>query len=499
METLATTVVIPSVGRPSLRVLLAALAGGSGPRPAATLVVDDRPAGEPIEETLTGIDLPGLRVVRSGGGGPAKARNIGWRLARTPWVSFLDDDVVPGPDWLERLGVDLSAAADDVAGVSGLVEVPLPSERRPTDWERSTAGLATARWITADLTYRRSALSAVGGFDERFRRAFREDSDLGLRVSRSAGRIVPGTRRITHPVRPADDWVSVRQQAGNADDALIKRLHGTSWRSLVGAPAGRRPRHVAVTACAGAAAGLALTGHRRAAAAATLGWAGGVAEFAAARIAPGPRDAAEVRRMLVTSAAIPFAATWHAARGAWRHRTAGPWRGAPDLVLFDRDGTLVQNVPYNGTADDVEPMPDARAAVDRLRAAGVRLGVITNQSGIASGMLTAAQVDAVNQRVEELLGPFEVWQVCPHSSADGCACRKPAPGMVKAACQELDVPPARCVVIGDIGSDVDAAEAAGARGILVPNVETRFDEVLNASVVAPDLSAAVDKVLGGAW
>jgi beta-phosphoglucomutase-like phosphatase (HAD superfamily) len=61
------------------------------------------------------------------------------------------------------------------------------------------------------------------------------------------------------------------------------------------------------------------------------------------------------------------------------------------------------------------------------------------------------------------------------------------------------VPPARCVVIGDIGSDVDAAEAAGARGILVPNAETRFEEVLNASVVAPDLSAAVDKVLGGAW
>jgi HAD superfamily hydrolase (TIGR01662 family) len=499
METLATTVVIPSVGRPSLRVLLTALAGASGLRPAATLVVDDRPAGDPIDDTLTEVELPGLRVLRSGGGGPAKARNVGWRLARTPWVSFLDDDVVPAPNWLERLGDDLSAAADDVAGISGRVEVPLPAERRPTDWERSTAGLATARWITADLTYRRSALSAVGGFDERFPRAFREDADLGLRVSRSAGRIVPGTRRITHPVRPADDWISVRQQAGNADDALIKQLHGRSWRSLVGAPAGRRPRHVAVTACAGAAAGLAVTGHPRAAAVAALGWAAGVAEFAAKRIAPGPRDAAEVRRMLITSTVIPFAATWHAASGAWQHRNAEPWRGAPDLVLFDRDGTLVQNVPYNGNSDDVVPVPGARTAVDRLRSAGIRLGVVTNQSGIASGVLTAAQVDAVNQRVEELLGPFEVWEVCPHGSDDGCACRKPAPGMVKVACQELDVLPARCVVIGDIGSDVDAAEAAGARGMLVPTPDTRLEEVVNASVVAPDLTAAVDRVLGGAW
>jgi GT2 family glycosyltransferase len=77
-----------------------------------------------------------------------------------------------------------------VAATQGRVQVPLPTARRPTDWERSTAGLVTAPWITADMTYRRSALSAVGGFDERFPRAFREDSDLALRVQAAGGRLV---------------------------------------------------------------------------------------------------------------------------------------------------------------------------------------------------------------------------------------------------------------------------------------------------------------------
>ncbi len=501
MDTLATTVVIPTVGRPSLRLLLDALATAAvtGPAPQAVIVVDDRIDGDPLAQALADVALANLQVVGSGGGGPAKARNVGWRLARTEWVSFLDDDVVPDPDWLDRLGHDLQAADADTAGIAGRVRVPLPQGRRPTDWERSTAGLATAQWITADLTYRRSALAAVGGFDERFPRAFREDADLGLRVSRSQGKITTGERQVAHPVRPADDWVSVRQQAGNADDALMRRLHGKAWRSRVGAPAGRRPRHVAVTVAAAAAVGLALTGRRRAAAIAAVSWLGGVAEFAAARIAPGPRDSDEVRRMLLTSVLIPPVATWHTGKGLWIHRRARPWRGAPDLVLFDRDGTLVHDVPYNGDAQLVTAVDGANAALDRLRSAGVRVGVITNQSGVAAGRISADQVDAVNAQVDRLLGPFDVWQVCPHGRDDGCGCRKPAPGMVKAACQQLDVTPARCVVIGDIGSDVEAAEAAGATGILVPTAATRQAEVAGAASVAPDLEVAVDRVLAGRW
>ncbi|HEX2893902.1 MAG TPA: HAD-IIIA family hydrolase [Marmoricola sp.] len=495
----ATTLVIPTVGRPSLRTLLEALARGTKPVDCPVLVVDDRPVddGGPLEDSIADVraDLPGLRVLRSGGGGPARARNLGWRHGRTPWVSFLDDDVVPTANWYETLLRDLHLAPASVAGVQGNVEVPLPTDRRPTDWERSTAGLESSTWITADLSYRRSALVAVGGFDERFPRAFREDADLGLRVTTTVGPISRGVRRITHPARPADDWVSVRQQAGNADDFLMRRLHGPRWRDLVHAPSGRRPRHVATATAAVLAAGAAVAGRRGVAAVAAAGWLAGTGELAWARIAPGPRDRAEVVRMLKTSAVMPFAATWHSARGVWRHRAAGPWRRRPDLVLFDRDGTLVHDVPYNGDPAQVRPVADARDALDRLRGAGIRVGVVSNQSAVGTGRITRDQMDAVNRRVEELLGPFDVWEVCPHAPHEGCACRKPAPGLVKAACQELGVPPERCVVIGDIGSDVEAAHAAGARGVLVPTAQTRPDEVVGADRVADSLSEAVERVL----
>jgi HAD superfamily hydrolase (TIGR01662 family) len=493
----SSSVVVPTIGRPSLDLLLDALAAASGPRPAELILVDDRPTGEPLRPDRPG--LPPVRVVRTGGGGPARARNLGWRTARTEWIAFLDDDVVPDPDWYERLGHDLADLPADVAGSQGRVRVPLPEDRRPTDWERGTAGLASSSWITADLAYRRAALQAVGGFDERFPRAFREDSDLALRVMDTGARLVRGQRWITHPVRPADRWISVRVQAGNADDVLMRRLHGPGWRDRADADLGRRPRHTAVTAAALAAAAFGVAGRPRAAVLAVAGWLAGTAEFAWARIGPGPRTPAEVATMAVTSAVIPPLATWHWLRGMVRHRRVPRWRGLPDLVLFDRDGTLVHDFPYNGDPEWVRPVDGARAALDRLRARGVRVGVVSNQSGVARGLITAAQVEACMDRLTELLGPFDTVQVCPHGPDDGCTCRKPAPGMVKAACAELDVDPARCVVIGDIGADVEAAAAAGAVGIMVPTPVTRREEVAAAPRRAETLTAAVDDVLAGSW
>ena len=140
----------------------------------------------------------------------------------------------------------------------------------------------------------------------------------------------------------------------------------------------------------------------------------------------------------------------------------------PRAVLFDRDGTLVVDVPYCADPAQVTPVPTARAALTLLRAAGIRIGVVSNQSGIARGLLDRAQVDAVNRRVDALLGPFDVWQVCPHGPDDGCACRKPEPGMVLAAASRLGVAPGDVAVVGDIGADVGAARAAGARSVLVP-------------------------------
>ncbi|RZU54033.1 GT2 family glycosyltransferase [Krasilnikovia cinnamomea] len=323
------TIVVPTVGRPCLGRLLDALAANP---PAEVLVVDDRTAPEgplPVPDWVT--------VLCGDGRGPAAARNTGWRAAHHEWVAFLDDDVVPGPHWLDDLAADLAGAPDDVGGVQGELRVPLPDGRRPTDWERVTAGLADGAWITADMAYRRAALERVGGFDERLPRAFREDAELALRVRRSGWSLRRGGRRTTHPVRPEDPWVSVRCQRGNADDALLRRLYGRRWRDVLELPAGRRHRHAAITAAGLAATGATLaalaTGRRRwrgAALLAATAWAAGTAEFAVARIVPGPRDRREILTMLATSAVIPPLAVAHWLRGWWR------WRGARPLPVTAR-------------------------------------------------------------------------------------------------------------------------------------------------------------------
>ncbi|MGH9265742.1 MAG: glycosyltransferase family 2 protein, partial [Acidimicrobiales bacterium] len=193
--------------------------------------------------------------------------------------------------------------------------VPLPADRRPTDWERNVTGLETARWITADMAVRRSALEKVGGFDERFPRAYREDADLALRLQQEGGKLAVGRRRVVHPVRKAPWWISVRLQAGNRDDALMAALHGRDWQGAAAAPPGRRRRHVATTVSGLAAlAGLAL---RRPALAwgGLAGWLVGIAELAVARVLPGPRTPAEVGAMVATSVALPPVATWHTLAG----------------------------------------------------------------------------------------------------------------------------------------------------------------------------------------
>jgi histidinol-phosphate phosphatase family protein len=493
-------IVVPTIGRPSLSELLRSLAVCDGPRPDAVVLVDDRreAEGEVVDrDAVPGWPAELLRVRPGGARGPAAARNVGWRAVGSDWVVFLDDDVRVTPSWLEQLAGDLRDAPPEAAASQGQLRVPLPEYRRPTDRERCTAGLAGAQWITADMAYRRAVLERLGGFDERFRRAFREDADLGLRAVEAGYRIVEGRRRTIHPVRPAPWWVSVAMQRGNADDALMRALHGARWHERAGAPVGRRPGHLLTTAAAGVALAAVPARRRKTALAAALTWAVGTAEFAATRIAPGPRDLREVARMIATSVAVPPAATWYWLSGLVRYRHTEPWRPRPPLaaVLVDRDGTIVRDVPYNGEPERVEPLPGVRAALDRLRSAGVKIAVITNQSGVARGRLTLPQVSAVNARVDALLGPFSDWQVCPHGPDDGCSCRKPQPGMVVAAARTLGVDVAECVVIGDTGADVEAAQAAGARAVLIPNEATRIEEVAAAPLVFGRLDQAVDALL----
>ncbi|MDV7351655.1 HAD-IIIA family hydrolase [Rhodococcus oxybenzonivorans] len=496
----AYSVVIPTVGRPSLERLLGALASATGPRPHEIVVVDDRPGDHGPLQVPTG-DLS-VRLLTSGGRGPAAARNVGWRAAASRWIAFLDDDVLVAPTWFDDLAADLkeaaAAAADDPVGASqARIVVPLPTSRPPDDDERRTAALAGARWITADMAYRRSALQAVGGFDERFPRAFREDADLALRVIRAGYRIVDGARVTTHPPGRGTMLTSVRAQAGNADNALMRRKFGPHWRHEIGEGPGRMRGHVLATAAGSLALALGLVGKRRAAVVAGALWAGSTVDFAVRRILPGPRTPREVFRMALTSVLIPPVACGWRLRGEFQVRRAE--RERPAAVLFDRDDTIIVDVPYLSDPDLVRPVPGAVELLGRLRAHGVPIGVISNQSGVAKGLISPERLAAVNSRVEEVLGPFDTWQVCPHDAADGCECRKPHPTMVRRAAEELGVDVRRCVLIGDTGADVDAALTAGARAVLVPTTRTLPEEVAAAhrkAAVAPTLVAAVALAMG---
>lgn len=305
--------VIPTIGRPSLSGLLSSFGNDGENWPDSIIIVDDRkdisaplvlgPAGKPLTSHI--------RIIKGKASGPASARNAGWRSARAPWIAFLDDDVVAHADWFKQLRTDLAHLEDRVAASQGNVRVPLPTSRKATDWERNVACLEGAQWITADMAYRRSVLEEVGGFDERFPRAYREDCDLALRVIDAGYEIVKGGRTVLHPVPPVNRWISVRLQAGNADDALMHYRHGRNWRRRANETAGRFPQHLLTTLCGAVALGATALGARRTALSAFALWAGSTAHFAWQRIVPGPKTSDEVRTMLVTSAAIPFAAVYH--------------------------------------------------------------------------------------------------------------------------------------------------------------------------------------------
>lgn len=154
----------------------------------------------------------------------------------------------------------------------------------------------------------------------------------------------------------------------------------------------------------------------------------------------------------------------------------------PCAVLLDRDETIIVDVPFNDDPDKVEPVAGAREALDRLRAAGLPLVVVTNQSGVGRGHITLEGVQKVNKRVEILLGPFAGFFVCPHAPDDGCECRKPKPKLILEAAHSLGVDPACCVMVGDRESDIEAAHNAGA-------IPMRVDATRALSQIVDDILA----------
>jgi D-glycero-D-manno-heptose 1,7-bisphosphate phosphatase len=146
-------------------------------------------------------------------------------------------------------------------------------------------------------------------------------------------------------------------------------------------------------------------------------------------------------------------------------------------VFVDKDGTLIEDVPYNVDPSRVRLMPGAGAALARLSHAGVRVVVISNQPGVALGYFPEAALEGVETRVRELLAPFGVpldgFHYCPHHPGATvaryrrrCECRKPAPGLIRRAAAALQLNLHQSWLIGDILDDVEAAHRAGVRAVL---------------------------------
>jgi D-glycero-D-manno-heptose 1,7-bisphosphate phosphatase len=156
-------------------------------------------------------------------------------------------------------------------------------------------------------------------------------------------------------------------------------------------------------------------------------------------------------------------------------------------VFLDRDGVLnearvVDGRPYPPSGlDDVKILPGVQEACAALSAAGLPLIVITNQPDIARGTADRAEVDAINDRLLRVLSLDEV-VVCPHDDADGCACRKPRPGMLLDAARRHGIDLARSVTVGDRWRDVEAGRAAGTRTVFL---DRHYAE---ARPSAPDLT-----------
>ncbi len=143
-------------------------------------------------------------------------------------------------------------------------------------------------------------------------------------------------------------------------------------------------------------------------------------------------------------------------------------------IFFDRDGVLNEEVGYLWQIEKFAWIDGARDAIKFCNERGLLVVVVTNQGGIARGLYTAADVDALHNFMQKSLAQvgahIDAFYFCPHHPEGVvpefsiiCDCRKPKPGLILRACAELDIDPARSILIGDAQRDIDSALAAGLR------------------------------------
>jgi histidinol-phosphate phosphatase family protein len=166
-------------------------------------------------------------------------------------------------------------------------------------------------------------------------------------------------------------------------------------------------------------------------------------------------------------------------------------------VFLDRDGTVVIHHPYLDNAEDIELIDGVAEALRRLAGAGYLLVLVTNQSGVGRGYYPESVVLAQHARLAELLAAeglvFSAYRYCPHGPEAGCTCRKPLPGMILDAAEELAVDLAASWMVGDAAGDTAAGRAAGCRAIRLGDAGT--DEPDAGTPVVPSVVEAAALIL----
>lgn len=230
------SVIIPTYRRPKLLInCLQALAQQCiDPSAYEVIVVSDGPDHQTLMALLPWLKKQTIRLnylETPKKDGPAAARNFGWINAKSDLIAFTDDDCLPDRNWLKAL---LSRFEQEPSAMvlTGKTEVPLTE--KPTDAALNTAHLETAEFITANCACRKTALLAVGGFDERYKMAWREDSDLQFKFLTQGINILPVPEaKVVHPVRKTSWGQSIKEQKKGIYDALLFRKFPELYRRKI--------------------------------------------------------------------------------------------------------------------------------------------------------------------------------------------------------------------------------------------------------------------------
>lgn len=311
------SVVIPTYQRPDLlgRCLNALTKQTFSKDNYEVIVVSDGP-DEITKQTVTGLQSNQFVFLHTQQkNGPAAARNFGWKNANGILIAFTDDDTIPDRDWLNNIWQ--SYRGEKEIAFTGRVKVPISNS--PTDYEKNTAGLETAEFITANCCCTKSALEKIGGFDERFSMAWREDSDLEFQLMLHQISIVHlENALVVHPVRQAPWGVSIKEQKKGMFNALLYKKYPQLYRKKI--QSSPRWNYYLIVLSSLIFVFTVFTEYKTIALVSFFIWFFLTASFIQKRLKSTSKKPKHVVEMIVTSICIPFISVYWQLYGAWKYR-----------------------------------------------------------------------------------------------------------------------------------------------------------------------------------